>query len=147
MNKLAFGVIVALGLSVAGMTGYAYTGQYENSGEEMNHQKKGAQGQKRKPNFEKLAFLLNLSEEQAISLQTIMDSHRAEMEANREKHAENRESARTDAKTIREKQKAELAGILDESQLEIFKLYMEQFKPKRKRPQSGGRKRNQAANY
>lgn len=153
MNKLVVGAIVALGLGVGGVTGYAYTdsygkaGPYGKTGEETSHQKNGGQSQKRKPNFEKLAFLLNLSEEQAASLQTMMSSHRAEMEANREKHAENRQSARSDARAIREKQKAELAGILDESQLEIFKLYMEQFKPKRKRPQSEGKGRDKVANY
>ncbi|MCW8875846.1 MAG: hypothetical protein OQK04_05030 [Kangiellaceae bacterium] len=147
MNKLIIGTMVTLGLTVCGVTGYAYTTQFESSSEEINHQKKRGHAQKRKPNFEKLAFLLSLDETQASDLQTMINSHRAEMEANREKHAEGRENARSDARALREKHRAEVAGILDESQLEIFKLYMDQFRPKRKPPQSEQKNRDKVANY
>ncbi len=102
--------------------------------------------QKPQPDLKKLSFLLGLDEAESQQLEAMMNKHRQEFEARRQAHQSDRESERLQMEALHKQHKEELSGILNESQLAIFDLYMKQYRPpkpdemqqpSRQRPQQG----------
>jgi hypothetical protein len=81
-----------------------------------------------RPDLAALATQLQLDEDKAKQLETIMKSHRENMIALHQK----KQQDRADMLTIRNQHRERLLTILDHQQLYQLESYMQQFRPKRK---------------
>lgn len=78
-----------------------------------------------KPDMDVLIKTLQLSDDESVALQNLMQKHRAEMEALRQESKDNHQKA----KALHDAHRESLLTILNYEQMYQFHEYMRQFRP------------------
>lgn len=95
------------------------------AGEQQGQQR----SQQKRPDFEALNQLLELDEDQAQQLKSLMDEHKNKRKQKRGEEQADRQAKREEMKAQHEAHKQELLNILSQEQFEKFESYMKQFRP------------------